>query len=82
MTTKELTFAIYSFFSWRKTCLLKKGETVKRSTNYIRFGRETNAVWLFLNYDCVGLRVSVPFIQIKKLEKHPWRSVAFSRVAG
>ena len=29
-----------------------------------------------------GLRDLVPFVQIKKREKHPWRSVTFSKVAG
>ena len=24
----------------------------------------------------------VPFVQFKKREKHPWRSVTFSKVAG
>ena len=26
---------------------------------------------------CDVLRVSVPFVQLKKREKHPWRSVTF-----
>ena len=33
-----------------------------------------------LNYD--GLRNLVPFVQFKKREKHPLRSVTFSKVAG
>ena len=31
---------------------------------------------------CGALRVSVPFVQFKKREKHPWRIVNFSKVAG
>ena len=31
---------------------------------------------------CGVLRDLVPFVQFKKREKHPWRSVTFSRVAG
>ena len=31
---------------------------------------------------CSALRDLVPFVQIKKIEKHPWRSVNFSKVAG
>ena len=31
---------------------------------------------------CDVLRDLVPFVQFKKCEKHPWRSVTFSRVAG
>ena len=29
-----------------------------------------------------ALRDLVPFVQFKKCEKHPWRSVNFSKVAG
>ena len=29
-----------------------------------------------------ALRDLVPFVQFKKREKHPWRSVNFSKVAG
>ena len=31
---------------------------------------------------CDTLRDLVPFVQFKKREKHPWRSVTFSNVAG
>ena len=31
---------------------------------------------------CDALRDSVTFAQFKKCEKHPWRSVTFSKVAG
>ena len=31
---------------------------------------------------CDALRDLVPFLQFKKHEKHPWRSVNFSKVAG
>ena len=31
---------------------------------------------------CGTLRDLVPFVQFKKHEKHPWRSVNFSKVAG
>ena len=29
-----------------------------------------------------ALRNLVPFVQFKKRERHPWRSVTFSKVAG
>ena len=32
--------------------------------------------------NCDVLRDLVPFVQFKKREKHPWRSVTFSEVAG
>ena len=31
---------------------------------------------------CDALRDFVPFVQFKKREKHPWRSVTFNKVAG
>ena len=31
---------------------------------------------------CGALHDSVPFIQFKKREKQPWRSVTFSKIAG
>ena len=31
---------------------------------------------------CDALRDLVSFVQFKKREKHPWRSVTFSKVAG
>ena len=35
-----------------------------------------------LSYKCDALRDLVLFAQFKKSEKHPWRSVNFSKVAG
>ena len=32
-------------------------------------------------YVCDALRDLLPFAQFKKREKHPWRSVTFSKVA-
>ena len=31
---------------------------------------------------CDALRNLVPFLQFKKPEKHPWRNVTFSKLAG
>ena len=31
---------------------------------------------------CDALRYLVPLVQFKRREKHPWRSVNFSKVAG
>ena len=41
-------------------------------------------IWDHLhNYEiCDALRDLVPFVQFKKHEKHPGRSVTFSKVAG
>ena len=35
-----------------------------------------------LKYICDALRDLVAFAQFKKREKHPWRSVNFSKAAG
>ena len=35
-----------------------------------------------LNHICGALRDLEPFVQFKKREKQPWRSVNFSKVAG
>ena len=37
---------------------------------------------VFPLFICGALRDLVPFVQFKKREKHPWRSVTFSKVAG
>ena len=39
-------------------------------------------VILQCNHKCDALRDLVSFVQFKKREKHPWRSVTFSKVAG
>ena len=42
--------------------------------------------WVFFTFlklhKCDALRDFVPLVQCKKREKHPWRSVNFSKVAG
>ena len=42
--------------------------------------KELRTFFSVLIYDV--LRDLVPFVQFKKREKHPWRSVNFSKVAG
>ena len=37
-------------------------------------------LWSINSYST--LRDVVPFVQFQKREKHPWRSVTFSKVAG
>ena len=43
---------------------------------------ENLIIFYFSSIDCGALRYLVPFEQFKKREKHPWRSVSFSKVAG
>ena len=38
-----------------------------------------NNLWMKI---CDALRDLVPFLQFKKREKHPWKTVTFSKVAG
>ena len=41
-----------------------------------------SAVGQILHFICYALHDLVPFVQFKKHEKHSWRSVNFSKVAG
>ena len=43
--------------------------------------RLTRIIMVRLIYLCDALRDLVPIVQFKKLEKHPWGSVNFSKVA-
>ena len=51
-----------------------------------KWGRQTS--WTIsriacnIPYICDALRDLVSFVQFKKREKHPWRNVIFSKVAG
>ena len=39
--------------------------------------------WTAISFpDCDALSDLVPFVQFKKREKHPWRSVTLSKIAG
>ena len=44
-------------------------------------GVTTSSPALFKAPICDVLRDLVPFVQFKKREKHPWKSVTFSKVA-
>ena len=44
--------------------------------------REVLRILQFQETVCGALPNLVPFVQFKKREKHPWRSVNFSKVAG
>ena len=50
--------------------------------NYGKNIRKYDFTFLRLIFKCDALRDLVAFVQFKKLEKHPWRSVNFSKVAG
>ena len=43
---------------------------------------ETYSINIVVLLICDVLRGLVPFVQFKKREKHPWRSVTCSKVAG
>ena len=42
----------------------------------------SEVIGMGLETKCGALRDLAPFVQFKKREKHPWRSVNFSKVAG
>ena len=52
--------------------------------NYVhyKYRKKISAKSLEDNHICDALRDLVPFVQFKKREKHPWRSVNFSKIAG
>ena len=54
---------------------------LRRILNIIVYYEE-NRVQRTTSIICVALRDLVPSAQFKKREKHPWRSVTFSKVAG
>ena len=57
----------------------------KRIENSVKHVRELmgkSHSLFFLQKLHLTLRDLVPFVQFKKREKHPWRSVNFSKVAG
>ena len=45
-------------------------------------GRQVGSICGYKNVTCDALPDLVPLVQFKKLEKHPWRIVTFSKVAG
>ena len=52
----------------------------KKQFNSIRFEHYYEKSWESTQDICDALRDLVPFVQFKKCEKHPWRSVNFSKV--
>ena len=59
-----------------------KDEHVNASTHQRLKDSKYNMVNFNILQICDALRDLVPFAQLKKREKHPWRSVNFSKVAG
>ena len=75
-----------TFKAFRSATLLKKTAAQVFSVNIAKFLRTAFFIdhlrCLFCRYMCNALRDLVLFVQFKKREKHPWRSVTFSKVAG
>ena len=61
-----VNFLLRNFFSWKSTGSLNGNVKSEKAIENIKD----------------ALRDLIPFAQFKKLEKHPWRSVNFSKVAG
>ena len=53
--------------NWMKICYLNSDDHI---------------ILILLEYICDALRDLVPLVQFKKREKHPWKSVNFTKVAG
>ena len=51
-------------------------------TNICDALRDFHIFAVFITNICYALRDLVPLVQLKKREKHPWRSVNFTKVAG
>ena len=73
----------WNSLSWWFIFLLYDSEKQKIWVTVKSFLYEKNTWrnWLKLII-CVVLRDLVPFLQSRKHEKHPWRRVTFSKVAG
>ena len=66
-----------------ESCVCVKSASME--TNAKSFGTTTLltlSTKLFVFLICGALRDLVPFVQFKKREKTPWKSVKFSKVAG
>ena len=44
--------------------------------------RQLQKILIHNRFTCDALRDLVPLVQFKKREKHPWKSVTFSKIAG
>ena len=53
-----------------------------RSTVVLGKDLQDSRAQKFSRYICDVLRDLVPFVQFKKREKYPWRSVTFSEMEG
>ena len=82
----KITFAKWKNnpFSWQ-ICkdLIELYHTTKFYQNFTgNFDSIMEVLWIFFAfYICGALRDLVPLVQFRKREKHPWRSVNFSKVA-
>ena len=67
-----------TFFLWT----YDSNATRKTGTLFCCNLLRVNPYFYWTTYNCDALRDLVPFAQFKRREKHPWRSVDFSKVAG
>ena len=88
-----LSYHLTFFLTWRHLKEIIFPFFVKKETVSIQFQRfNSNMIQQYLiivkkphweiMFSCGTLHDLVPFVQFKKREKHPWRSVTFSKVAG
>ena len=60
---------------------------VRKLSPLLDISKSENENWLWICFSVVififdALRDLVPFVKFEKREKHPWRSVTFSKVSG
>ena len=48
----------------------------------MKFVNQSSVQEVYTRHICGALHDLVPFVQFEKREKHPWRSINFSKVAG
>ena len=81
----NLDGAVFLMVHWfSNCCCMWKDQIFTRSLEFVQINKsrprhDSKKVW-FLK--CDALRDLVPFVQLKKLEKHPWRSVILSKNTG
>ena len=63
-----------------------KNIRVQQALQWKKYRRLKNVIEFYSSIGkgiiCDVLRDLLPFVQFEKREKHPWRSVTFSKVAG
>ena len=71
------TFRVKDHFS--ASCMKELKSITVNVDNKLRYLRDHCQIPIWI---CDGLRDFVSFVQFKEQEKHPWKSLAFSKAVG